>query len=100
MTQKTREWLALYAERVAASSLDANSRRDRMNQVNPIYVLRNYQAQLAIEAAEKGDNSRIELLQDVLRSPYVERAGLEEFAAKRPEWARHRPGCSTLSCSS
>ena len=100
VTQKTRVWLALYAQRVAASPLDADTRRDRMNQVNPIYVLRNYQAQLAIEAAEKGDNSRVELLHDVLRSPYVERSGLEEFAAKRPEWARHRPGCSTLSCSS
>jgi uncharacterized protein YdiU (UPF0061 family) len=71
-----------------------------MNSVNPIYVLRNYQAQLAIEAAEKGDNSRVTQLLDVLRAPYTQRPGLEEFAAKRPEWARHRPGCSTLSCSS
>lgn len=98
--RRTAAWLRSYAARVRRAGVDAAERRARMNSVNPIYVLRNYLAQLAIEAAEKGDHSAIAKLHDVLRDPYSERPGLEEFAAKRPEWARHRPGCSTLSCSS
>ena len=71
-----------------------------MDAVNPWFVLRNYLAQEAIEAAEKGELSRLHQLLDAGRTPYEERPQYAEFGKKRPEWARHKPGCSMLSCSS
>ena len=71
-----------------------------MNAINPIYVPRNYVVQQVIEATERGDRTQLLELLDVLRRPYTEQPGRERFAAKRPEWAAQKPGCSMLSCSS
>ena len=71
-----------------------------MNKVNPKYVLRNYMAQLAIDKAETNDSSLIEELIQILKKPYEEQLEFEHWFAKRPEWARHKVGCSMLSCSS
>lgn len=93
-------WLARWLERVEAQPETAQQRLVRMNAVNPKYVLRNYLAQQAIDKAEMGDASMVHLLLDVMRRPYDEQPEREEFAARRPEWARDRAGCSMLSCSS
>ncbi len=93
-------WLMAYAQRVRAAGLDEATRHARMNEINPLYVPRNYLVQQVIEATEAGDRTALLELLEVLRRPYTVQPGKERFAEKRPDWARHKPGCSMLSCSS
>ena len=93
-------WMQAYQARVAADSLEPAQRRAIMQATNPKYVLRNYLAQLAIDAAEQQDYGMIRQLLEVLRHPYDEQPAHEAWAALRPDWARSRVGCSMLSCSS
>lgn len=104
ITAKQREqlnqWLRSYATLVKHQDQNPVQRVDRMNTTNPLYVPRNYLAQLAIDEIEKGNLQYLEDWMSVLKNPYTEQPGKESFAAKRPDWARTRVGCSMLSCSS
>jgi len=93
-------WLRSYAERLRQLGINDGERRARMDAVNPKYVLRNYMAQVAIDAAAKDDASVVNELLEVLRRPYDDSPEHERWAGRRPDWARDRPGCSMLSCSS
>ena len=98
--QQWNAWFATYAERLKSESISDKERTEIMNAVNPKYVLRNYMAQMAIDGADKEDYELINELFQLLKRPYDEQPDQEKWFAKRPEWARHKVGCSMLSCSS
>lgn len=100
LEKKWQEWFFRYAQRLQMENLPRDARKAGMNAVNPKYVLRNYMAQLAIDQAENGDYSLIETFYQLLKNPYQEQEAHHKWFAKRPEWARHKVGCSMLSCSS
>ena len=93
-------WQARWVQGAAQEGLPAARIVARMEAANPLYLPRNYLAQQAIDAAEQGDPAPLHALLRVLQRPYEAQPGCEVYAARRPEWARHRPGCSALSCSS
>lgn len=94
------EFLKSYAEVLISENRDKAERIAEMNKVNPKYVLRNYMAQLAIDAADEGDNSLVDELFNLLLNPYDEQPEMQKYFAKRPDWAKEKAGCSMLSCSS
>jgi len=93
-------WFKKYINRLNEEEKTDDHRKQQMNNVNPKYVLRNYMAKLAIDAAENDDYSLIEELHLLLKKPYEEQPKYEKWYTKRPDWAKDKIGCSMLSCSS
>ena len=93
-------WFTKYIARLQKETDRDEMRKFKMYEVNPKFVLRNYMAQLAIDAADKGNYEVLNELYEVLKRPYNEQPEFEKWYAKRPEWARNKVGCSMLSCSS
>ena len=90
------QWASDYCARAAEGDDDQDARRTRMHAVNPLYVLRNYLAQQAIEAAEQGDYGPVRELHAVLSQPFEAQAGMARYAERPPQWGKHLE----ISCSS
>jgi len=99
-------WLARYRVRLGTEGLSDALRADIMNRVNPLYVLRNHLAEIAIRRAQGQDDegrsvgepdmSEVDQLLDVLSRPFEERPGFERYATHPPAWATRL----SVSCSS
>jgi len=90
-------WYDIYKQRLTLEGSYANKiRRERMNRINPKYILRTYMAQIAIEKAQKGDFNEIDRLIHLLRRPYDEQSEMNDYAKSSPEWAKK----IVISCSS
>ncbi|XP_056224199.1 selenoprotein O2 isoform X2 [Seriola aureovittata] len=79
-------WVSRYRKRLAKEcdgtsdlSLIKKERLSVMNSHNPRVVLRNYIAQSAIQAAEKGDFSEVNRVLKTLEKPYSNAFGLESL---------------------
>ena len=89
-------WFKKYQERLKIETANKTERNTLMNSSNPKYILRNYLAQEAIQAAEIGDFSSLNTLIEVLKKPYVENENYNKFSEVPPEWADKLE----ISCSS
>lgn len=89
-------WLNQYLQRCEKELVSASERCEKMREVNPKYILRNYLAQQAIELAEQGDFSLVHTLSDVLKAPYDEQPEYDHLAKLPPDWGKKM----AISCSS
>ena len=78
-------WGERYCARVAAEARKSE-RLAEMGAANPKYILRNWMAAEAYEAAADGDHSVVRELHDVLRAPYD-----EQSAEAERRWAQVTP---------
>ncbi|MFP1462919.1 hypothetical protein ACLB1E_20840 [Escherichia coli] len=62
---------------------DSERRQQLMQSVNPALVLRNWLAQRAIEAAEKGDMTELHRLHEALRNPFSDRD--DDYVSRPPD---------------
>jgi serine/tyrosine/threonine adenylyltransferase len=90
------EWGVRYRDRLRSEGSRDDERCDRMNRVNPKYVLRNYLAQTAIEKAQHKDFSEIDRLFTLLQEPFKDQPGMDAYALPPPNWGKHL----SVSCSS
>ena len=59
-------------ERLLSEHSDDATRRKKMNEINPKYILRNHMAHTAIEKAKGGDYSEVSSLLHLLQRPFDE----------------------------
>ncbi|KAJ6666414.1 hypothetical protein lerEdw1_000688 [Lerista edwardsae] len=101
-----KDWLENYRcrlekeiEHVTGVDTWSAERVKTMNSNNPKYILRNYMAQNAIEAAENGDFIEVRKVLKLLETPYEEIECLSEIAEETEEEVGTAAACSSATRS-
>ena len=94
--EEGRLWFDKFSERFKLEKISKKESQKLMLARNPKYILRNYLAHQAIEKAEKGDYSEIDLLINLLAKPFNEHTEFESYSNASPEWGKSLE----ISCSS
>jgi len=91
-------WALRYAARLDLEGSNDAQRALRMNCANPLFVLRNHIAEVAIRDAQAGDLAEVQRVLKVLSRPFDESdvATRERYAGFPPDWAQ----TIEVSCSS
>ena len=92
----SKSWVVSFLKRHSIETMSQEKRLELMSQMNPKFILRNYMAQEAIEAAEKNDFLLLNTLLIILTQPFEEFPEHQKFANKSPKWAKDLE----ISCSS
>ncbi|OHX65854.1 protein adenylyltransferase SelO [Flammeovirga pacifica] len=100
LKEEWNNWFKAYATKLNDQNLNDEIRQQKMNAINPRYVLRNYMAQMCIDEVKKGNYQLVDELYQGLKNPYTYQKDFDKWYAKRPDWARNKVGSSMLSCSS
>ena len=95
-THIAKSWIKSYQARHKIEPSSIDEKVSLINKNNPKFILRNYMAQEAIEAAENLNLSMLETLIHVITHPYDELEQFEYFASRSPDWAKD----IEISCSS
>ena len=95
-THIAKSWIKSYQARHKIEPSSIDEKVSLINENNPKFILRNYMAQEAIEAAENLNLSMLETLIEVITHPYDELEQFEYFASRSPDWAKDLE----ISCSS
>ncbi|MDO5667252.1 MAG: YdiU family protein [Alcaligenaceae bacterium] len=94
--EQAKAWLTRYKRRLEQDALCTADRKSLMNRINPLYTLRTYMAQEAIDDAQNGSAERLDFMLKILQSPFVEHPGAERYAEPSPFEKQNM----MLSCSS
>ena len=89
-------WAQTYAALLRQSGEADAVRKERMDRINPKFILRNYLAQAAIEKAQAHDFSEVDRLRLLMQTPFDEHPNFEAYAGFPPDWATG----IEVSCSS
>jgi protein adenylyltransferase len=90
-------WLGDYSQALSKQKFSNESRKIKMDMINPKYVLRNYIAQIIIEKVDKEkDFAFFDKWLRILQSPYDQHPEMEAYAGLPPTWAEK----ISVSCSS
>ena len=90
------QWFDLYNDHLKSAAPHDDKRQAAMCARNPKYILRNYLAQIVIQASETGDHSALKTLYTVLKRPFDEQPEFEDYAKESPSWGKNMQ----ISCSS
>lgn len=78
-------WLEQWRERLASEDVAPDVRASGMDQVNPIYIPRNHKVEEALAAAvEDNDLLAFNKLLDIVKHPFIEKEGQEDYATPAP----------------
>lgn len=93
------DWLRRYWERVDDDCRPVADRLGEMRGANPKYILRNWMAKEAYEAAAGDDCEAVREVLEVLSQPYEEQsvAAEERWGRPTPQWAREKMGIAFMT---
>ncbi len=83
-SESLENWTRRWRRQLQREGRDLREVADQMDSCNPIYIPRNHLVDEALRAATLGDVAPFRRLVEVLRDPFVERAGLDRYAEAAP----------------